>query len=212
MAEAEFLSHLAQALGRPTPAAPATLPDYRLPPRAVDGLDADHRLNAFVRAFEAVNGRFLRAHGWDEAAGLVRALLDELGIGESQAAVWSGPELEPLRRIFPGFYAGGETSEIARRDLGITWAHAVIAETGTLALLAGPGNARSTSVLPPVHLALFSKNELVGTLGEAFDRLGNQPFRALNFITGPSRTSDIEMDLTIGVHGPERVIALCLEA
>ncbi|MBM7867854.1 hypothetical protein GTO89_09810 [Heliobacterium gestii] len=211
MAEAEFLRHLAEALGRPTPPKPAPLPDYRLPPRAVDSLDEAQRLDAFVLAFEAVNGRFFRAHDWDEATGIVRALLDELAIDEGQAAVWTGPELEPLRRAFPDLYSGGEATGIARRELGITWAHAAIAETGTLALMAGPGNGRATSVLPPAHLAIFSKNELVGTMGEVFERLGDQPFRALNFITGPSRTSDIEMDLTIGVHGPAQVIALYLE-
>lgn len=104
----------------------------------------------------------------------------------------------------------GETTPEALRatafaaDVGLTTADLAVAETGTLALLARPGQGRAVSLLPPVHIALLAADDIVLELGELFERVsarGDLP-SALTFITGPSKTGDIELILTVGVHGP----------
>ncbi len=95
-----------------------------------------------------------------------------------------------------------------------------LGETGTLILLSGAGRPRSTSLLPDVHVAVFGRDQLLETLeqvGIMLEALHVDPDRAMsgamiNFITGPSRTADIELTLTRGVHGPKEVHAIFVEA
>jgi len=98
-------------------------------------------------------------------------------------------------------------------NIGITTVEFAIVNTGTLAIAARPGCPRSASLLPTVHLALVKETQLVDRLGQAFTGLhasGRITASALHFITGPSRTSDIENDLSIGVHGPAAVVVILL--
>jgi len=91
--------------------------------------------------------------------------------------------------------------------VGLTGALAGLADTGSLALVSGPGRGRIASLLPPVHIAVLRADQIVPSFG-AF--LAAHPHIAdegsnLVLITGPSRTADIEMTLTRGVHGPGHV-------
>ena len=96
-------------------------------------------------------------------------------------------------------------------QLGITGVDYAIAETGSVVLLPSPQVSRLTSLLPPVHLAIVRPHEVLGTLDDlfllrrlAFYEAGKMtPY--INFITGPSRTADIEQQIVIGVHGPGEV-------
>jgi L-lactate dehydrogenase complex protein LldG len=101
-------------------------------------------------------------------------------------------------------------AEQARADVGVTSCHAAIAETGSLALISGPGCSRTVSLLPPVHVAIVRRGDLVATMGEFFAARGEALAQAANctFVTGPSRTADIELSLTIGVHGPGKVAVI----
>ena len=90
--------------------------------------------------------------------------------------------------------------------VGITTVDHAVVNTGTLVLSASATRPRQVSLLPTVHLALVRENQLVDRMGEALTSYaaGEMP-SAVHFITGPSRTSDIENDLSIGVHGPAAV-------
>jgi L-lactate dehydrogenase complex protein LldG len=105
-------------------------------------------------------------------------------------------------------------AELFNYDVGITMAQAAIAETGTLVLVAETERHRLVSLLPPVHIAIVYARDIVPTIGDALSQLhGSEPkqmSRAITFITGPSRTADIELTLTVGVHGPKelRVIVI----
>jgi L-lactate dehydrogenase complex protein LldG len=98
----------------------------------------------------------------------------------------------------------------AEAEVGVTGCHAAIAETGSLALLSGPGSSRTVSLLPPLHVALVRPQDLCFTMGEFFDSHAAKIAEASSctFVTGPSRTADIELSLTIGVHGPGRVVVI----
>lgn len=92
--------------------------------------------------------------------------------------------------------------------VGITGAFCAIAETGTLMLLSGPRTPGATSLLPETHIAIVSASRIVRGMEDAWSLLraehGTLP-RAVNFISGPSRTADIEQTLVLGAHGPYRV-------
>jgi len=98
--------------------------------------------------------------------------------------------------------------------VGITGAFAAIAETGTLMLLSGPDTPGTVSLLPETHIAVVEGARIVTTMEEAWDRLraehGALP-RAVTFVSGPSRTADIEQTLTLGAHGPYRVFIIVVD-
>ena len=98
----------------------------------------------------------------------------------------------------------------AAAEIGVTGCDAAIAETGSIVLLSGPGKSRSASLLPPVHLAVVRRNELRFSMGEFFKEFAGAMAAAAccTFVTGPSRTADIELTLTLGVHGPGKVIVV----
>ncbi|MFZ2268763.1 MAG: lactate utilization protein C [Azonexus sp.] len=93
-------------------------------------------------------------------------------------------------------------------QVGISGCFCAIAESGTLMLLSGPGSAATVSLLPETHIALVAESRIVATMEDAFALLraerGSIP-RAINFISGPSRTGDIEQTIVLGAHGPCRV-------
>lgn len=96
-------------------------------------------------------------------------------------------------------------------DIGITGVDYLVAETGTVALLARPAEPRSFSLLPPVHIAVAHQAQLLPDLFDLFAKLSSRPAEGtgrlklpscLSLITGPSKTGDIELRLVTGVHGP----------
>ena len=100
--------------------------------------------------------------------------------------------------------------EQAEAEVGVTGCHAAVAETGSLVLLSGPGLSRTVSLLPPLHVALVRPQDLYFSMGEYFESNAERMAEASSctFVTGPSRTADIELSLTIGVHGPGRVVVI----
>ncbi|MCG2578785.1 lactate utilization protein C [Dechloromonas sp. XY25] len=93
-------------------------------------------------------------------------------------------------------------------QVGVTGCFCAVAETGTLMLLSGPDSPATVSLLPETHIALVDTTRIVATMEEAFALLrverGEVP-RAVNFVSGPSRTGDIEQTIVLGAHGPCRV-------
>ncbi|PON14321.1 hypothetical protein C2W62_29705 [Candidatus Entotheonella serta] len=108
---------------------------------------------------------------------------------------------------------------LARADIGLSGADYVIAETGTLALSTLPGQMRGVSLLPPVHVAVVNHSQIVGTMADCLAMLQDEgradlPERltsCVSFITGPSRTGDIELSLMVGVHGPGELHLVILD-
>ncbi len=99
--------------------------------------------------------------------------------------------------------------EIFSYDVGISTAQAAIAETGTLVLDSACERHRLVSLVPPVHIAIVNASAIVETLGDALTLLQKKEISpAITFITGPSRTADIELTLAIGVHGPQELYVI----
>ena len=95
--------------------------------------------------------------------------------------------------------------------VGITGCFCAFAETGTIVLASGPQTHASTHLLPETHIALVAASRIVRGMEDAFALLraerggGEMMPRALNMVSGPSRTADIELTLVLGAHGPYRV-------
>ena len=92
--------------------------------------------------------------------------------------------------------------------IGFTGCFCAIGETGTLLLLGAPNTPKSTALLPETHICIVKKSRMVPTMEDAFALMRNEigePPRATFFVSGPSRTADIEQTIVIGAHGPYRV-------
>lgn len=103
-------------------------------------------------------------------------------------------------------------NEITASGVGITGADYAVAETGSVVVMPRQGLSRLVSLVPPVHIALVRAQDVVESLDDVFllrrldyYRNGGEMGSYLNFITGPSRTADIEQTIVIGVHGPKEV-------
>jgi L-lactate dehydrogenase complex protein LldG len=107
--------------------------------------------------------------------------------------------------------------ETERCNAGIVWPDFAIANTGTLLLKAAADRGRSVSLLPDMLFAIFYADQLVSRMGEALASVSEEQqlhgtiATSINMITGPSRSADIENDLTIGIHGPGKVYAAIIK-
>lgn len=204
MSRDTILSDIRAALGRSAGAAVPPLPaSARVSPRQPG--DPRAELEMLLDEIGKVGGKtqILPAGGLADAlAGLVEAE------GIKKATCWQTPQLQALgvekllsrlgvEIVSP--YAGKET--LAACDLGVTGVDAAFPETGTLLLRGAPDRPRMVSLLPRVHLALLGPDALRADLSPAFSEIKGQGYFV--FVTGPSRTADIELTVTIGVHGPQ---------
>jgi L-lactate dehydrogenase complex protein LldG len=150
-------------------------------------------INEFKRNLEAVDGHCFVVHSEAELAEALKPITDGKKVATSEAP----PPTKDLFNI----------------DVGITRAQAGIAETGTLVLDSSVEHNRLISLVPPVHIAILESSHIYATLGETLAMLqrGDEVSPAITFITGPSRTADIELTLTVGVHGPQELYVFIIE-
>jgi L-lactate dehydrogenase complex protein LldG len=239
-ARAEFLDRIRREVAKtpglfgaapaPRPADPATAAEAVRRELAERWPEA---LERFRVEFERVAGVFHRAPDLDAIPAVVAGIARARGI--RSLVTWdpvvlgfdAGPALGREGLEVAVARAGHEDEATRRRHreqaagagLGLTGADFVLAETGTMILLSGAGRPRSTSLLPDVHVAVFGRERLLETLeqvGVMLEALHVDPDlptsgAMINFITGPSRTADIELTLTRGVHGPKEVHAVFVE-
>jgi L-lactate dehydrogenase complex protein LldG len=225
---AEFLARIRGEMGR---AVGAPLGEISVrPARPRERLDLLRRelaerwrdtLARFTREFERVGGVF---HRVDDAAAVVPAiarLAEERGM--RRAVSWHAATLGLEIAAPPAEVEGAERARLraiaAAADFGVTGVDLAIAETGTMVVISGAGRPRAASLLPGCHVAVFDRDVLVESLaqaGLALEAWHDGPAPAdrgasINFVTGPSRTADIELTLTRGVHGPRDVHAIFVE-
>ena len=157
---------------------------------------------------EAVNGHCVIAQGETEIA---RALTQIIVRGQ-RIAISDNPLVERLMHLTDLEIEALTIApnDIFSYDVGISTVQAAIAETGTLVLISADERHRLVSLVPPVHIAIVDASRICETLGEALTLLrnGRELSRAVTFITGPSRTADIELTLTVGVHGPQELYVI----
>ena len=109
---------------------------------------------------------------------------------------------------------GYALNDLESCDAGLTECEALVAQTGSVLVSATSAGGRALSVLPPHHVVLARRNQIVADLGAALQRV-QEKFKDkfpsfLSFISGPSRTGDIERILVLGAHGPKKLTILLL--
>ena len=167
----------------------------------------------FKTRAEAVSAEVHRFPTRREASEFILALLREQGA----QAVWAGGSfLEAAGREELGHQAPGLCFEVTRQaaaeaKIGISQMDWAIADTGTLAQDATRVDLRLVSTLPAIHIALAGTSRILADLPSVLQRLTPTQAGCISFITGPSRTADIERVLTIGVHGPERLVIVFVD-
>jgi L-lactate dehydrogenase complex protein LldG len=168
--------------------------------------------------------RLLEEAGATSALAWEHELLDRLGLAELLAA--PGVQLHTNRSL-AALPPDEQRRTMLACDIGITSCDCAIAETGTLMVTSRPGQERVASLLPPFYVSIVERKQIVPDLIDAFGILGqnecvhSSKFKVqsnpqilnlepgtlnlpsnVTFITGPSKTGDIELQLTTGVHGP----------
>lgn len=178
-------------------------------------------VESFTRELEALSGH---VHVLTETASVVPTVLQILQQHQAQRIIaWDETSLGVPRLLGTLTQAGIAVEDSSlpadpaeRRDklaqldgvlVGLTGAQGGLADTGSLAVISGPGRGRLTSLLPPVHIALLPAQKLYPSLPAFLAAHPNAAAAGSNlvFITGPSRTADIELTLSMGVHGPKEI-------
>ena len=144
---------------------------------------------------QAESWKNVAAHGNGAAGPSTRAIVTALNL----PAVWTD--------------SGYDVREMERCDAGISECDALVAQTGSVLVTSRSAGGRALSVLPPHHVVLARRDQLLGDLPAAFsllERKYSQSYPSfIGFITGPSRTGDIERILVLGAHGPKKLTILC---
>lgn len=161
----------------------------------------------FASELETLGGRFALC-SYTELIEKILEVLD--GSGERSILAWRDENLPS--GLLEGLKDRGV--EIKHNfdpevKIGLTGALAAVANTGTLVLPSGAGKAQFVSLIPEVHLAIVRVDQIKENLAQVFSMAAIGEASCVSLITGPSRTADIEMTLTIGVHGPRQVHVLC---
>jgi L-lactate dehydrogenase complex protein LldG len=199
-ARAEALAYIAAHRQGPRPAMPSDL-TARFIERATDMASTVERIGALDEVPRAV-ARYLDALDLPPA---IAAQKSREGVcwPEFAGLDWSGAGLRIEARPIDG-----------RDRLGITACFCAVAETGTLVFVTGTDTPTGTMLLPDTHVCVVRAERIVSGMEEAFARVraehATMP-RAVNFVSGPSRTGDIEQTIVLGAHGPFRVHILVLE-
>ena len=147
--------------------------------------------------------------------------LGQLGVAVVSAAdlgtVLTGKVFVSDHAICKPWLARATCSDPREADVTATGCDALVAETGSVALLSAPTETRLSTLMAPLNVIVASERQLVADMESVFERFADRlrPGKAtacLTFVTGPSRTTDIEKTLIFGVHGPKKLVFVFAEA
>lgn len=221
-----FLARIREAAARGRAHRVAVNPDATHTASYVGG--GDDKVATFLSEWIAAGGKGERVRGTEAARQFVASFL--AACSPKSVLRWRHPLLERLeidllfaqRQIAVTGWDEAEAMNAEERwpaafaaELGITSVDWAVAETGTLALCSRPGQGRVVSLLPPTYLAIIEPGQIVPDLFDLFERLEQEQDDLpsnVSLVTGPSKTGDIELKLTTGVHGPGNVHVLVVEA
>lgn len=153
-----------------------------------------------------------------DALDFLLSFLKKEGLADAPGgyAVWAdcpfldGAERNALQQM-PGLRFDVSRSVAAESRFGISQMQWAVADTGSLVQDQAEAGQRLVSSLTDIHIAFIGSGNIVASKAPLFARINPQTSRYIAFITGPSRTADIERVLTIGVHGPQRLVIIFVD-
>jgi L-lactate dehydrogenase complex protein LldG len=168
---------------------------------------------------EAVSAEVHRFPQKNEAIAFIVEYLQTAGVADSPQsyAVWadcpflSGVDKQRISEQVPGLTFEVTREKAAASKVGISQLDWAMANTGSLIQDAAPVERRLVSTLPSIHIALVQTDCLLPDLQSVLSKIRPEQTNYISFITGPSRTADIERVLTIGVHGPEKLVVVFVD-
>lgn len=166
----------------------------------------------FRKNLEFVGGNCSVVYDETEAAEVLLSIIS--GKNARKIAFSNSPSVKKIvgfLKTDAEFIENASADILFESDLGVTGAQWAIAETGTLVLESESEKHRLTSLVPPVHVCILEAVKIRQTLGEVLEILQKDLSRTITFITGASRTSDIELTLAIGVHGPGELHVILID-
>ena len=196
-----------------------------LPERGAVGYQGagDNRVARFRREFVAAGGQTHLVANRDAAVSAVVELVRRcsarrvlLGGGEVLDALQLAERLrEAGAEVLQASDAQLTREAVFQADVGVSGVDYLIAETGSMVLTSRPEQPRSLSLLPPIHVAVAERRQILPDLFDLFAAGGVKPEAApacVTIITGPSKTGDIELRLVTGVHGPGEVHVVLIDS
>ena len=175
--------------------------------------------DTFKTRAEAVSAEVNRFATKAEALDFILALLRQEHVADihQSRAVWAngslldGVDRQRLTELAPGLTFDVTVDAAESSKIGISQVEWAISDTGTLVTDAAPVERRLASTLPVIHVAVAATDSIQPDMAAAFARIHPDQSGYISMITGPSRTADIERVLTIGVHGPSRLVIVFVD-
>lgn len=171
---------------------------------------SENSAETFCENLTAIGANCKVVGGLEEVRNEIAVLIKErsaksIGISDSPLVI------EIAGKIEADFIQNASVEELFECEIGITSAQLGIAETGTLVIESDKEFNRLTSLVPPTHICILESSKLRNNLGEVLAELNRDLSKSVTFITGQSRTSDIELTLALGVHGPKELFVFIIE-
>ena len=198
----QILNKVRAALGRRSGQAPELPPPVRLMPPECSQTE---RVRAFLENFP---GDHLHARSAEDAREFVASRLDGRRAIASNDPILESLGITDLPNVHSGVTDRGEMRRVcAEVEVGVSGAAYALADPGALVMVSSAEQERLVSLLPPSHIAVVSAERVLSGLDELFLTMPDpaELTSSMVLIGGPSRTGDIEMILTLGVHGPREV-------
>lgn len=218
-----FLSTISASLGRPVRTQGVTRPVWKHQPqwKVLQHATQDELVEVLRKQCVHIHTSLVETN----VADLPRAVKNVIdGYGGGQVITWDDPRFERVgldTDLYKGWSGigvdvhvwdpaiGEENITVAERsNVGITFSDETLAESGTVVLFSDKGKGRSVSLLPVTYIAIIPKSTLVPRITQTASKIHHQVETGenipscINFISGPSNSADIEMNLVVGVHGP----------
>jgi len=179
--------------------------------------DRDNRSHAalvdlFAENVKALSGTIDRVASADDVPGAIAEYLARENLPATLRAAPS-PVIESLPWDTRPALTVSYGRSFGKDEAGVTGAFAAVAETGTLMLRSGPDHPTTLNFLPDTHIVVLRASQMVGPYEDAWAKLraaGPMP-RTVNFVSGPSRTADIEQTIQLGAHGPRRLHVVLID-
>jgi len=168
-------------------------------------------VSRFISKLESVAGTLHRVTGEADVMAAIQTYLQQQAL-PLQLVLAKSPLLDKLD--WPAEFTVEQRRAIGTDTTVLTEAFAGVAETGSLVLLSGMNSPTSLNFLPDNYLCVLRRDHIVRHIEDVWERIRLQPGhmpRAVNFITGPSRTADVEQTIQLGAHGPRRLHVILVE-